>query len=74
MHTLDLIMFIVCAIVLWYGMHFISGGELTEEMGALVGYTIMVFFTIVYIILFAFWPDWNWSDFNFNTIKTWFKW
>lgn len=75
MHFLDLIMYFVCALVLWKILELISGRQFTEELGGgLIGTPIMVLFTIIYVILFAFKPDWNWSEFNYAALKTWFKW
>lgn len=77
MHFLDLIMWFVCVQILWWILGAISGGDLTEEIGSLVGFFILAIFTVVYIILFAFYPDWNWSDFNYTSwpnLKNFFKW
>jgi len=66
--------FVTCGI-LWGFMALISGRQLTEELGAgLIGIPVMLLYTIFYIIAFAFWPDWNWSDFDYQAIRAWFKW
>lgn len=62
MHILDFIMYIVLAIALWYILDLISDSEYTEEMGCLIGGGIELIFTIIYIVLFCFSPDLNWSD------------
>ena len=73
MHILDLIMYFVCGWLLWQTLRIISGGDFTEEIGSLVGYMAMIIFTIVYIILFCFYPDWNWSDLSWAEVKSWFN-
>lgn len=42
-----------------------------EEAFTMIGY---IPYTIIYIILFAIWPDWNWSDFDYHAMKAWFQW
>jgi len=75
MHFLDLIMYFVTCGILWGILALISGGEFTEEMGgALIGMPIWFLYTIFYIVAFAFWPDWNWADFDYNAMWAWFKW
>lgn len=74
MHFLDLIMYFVCVFLLWKTLAIISDRQLTEEIGSLVGVMIVVIFTIAYIIAFAFWPDWNWIDFDWSVPRNWFKW
>lgn len=66
MHILDLIMYFVTVSLLWKLIGLVTGGEWTEEIGGLVGMMICVVYTILYIIAFAFWPDWNWSDFSLS--------
>lgn len=58
-HLLDLIIFILLVFVIWYK---IFPNNFTEELGALIGIFIMFVFTIIYIILFGFYPNWNWYD------------
>lgn len=76
MHFLDLIMYFVCVFILWGILALISGGEYTNELGGLIGMLVVIIFTVIYIILFAIAPDWNWVDFNFNfsSIQHFFKW
>jgi hypothetical protein len=62
MHTLDLIMYFLIAMVIWNLIALLSGGEWTEEAGGLIGMTILIVYTIVYVIVFCFYPDWNWID------------
>lgn len=70
MHLLDLLMYFVCLGVIYCILYLISGGDYTEEMGgALVWAPIAAIFTIIYIILFAFAPDWNWCDFDYTFFK-----
>ena len=75
MHLLDLIMYFVTCGILWGIMAAISGKQLTEELGgALVGMPVMFIYTVLYIIAFAFWPDWNWADIDLAAVKLWFRW
>ena len=68
-HFLDFIMYIVLVGVIWKALEVISGGELTEELGGIVGLIIILVFTIIYVILFVF-CDYNWVDiFNESWIK-----
>lgn len=69
MHFLDLIMYFVCAGLLWWILGIISGGDLTEEIGSIVGMFIMLIFTVTYIVLFALVPDWNWVDFDYQDTR-----
>lgn len=62
MHLLDLIMYFVLVVLLWWILDKVSGSQWTEELGSLLGGFIVIIFTIAYIILFCFWPDWNWVD------------
>lgn len=62
MHLLDFFMYFPCLALLWKFMDLLSGGQITEELGALVGVFVCILFTIGYIIAFAFYPDWNWID------------
>jgi hypothetical protein len=66
MHALDFIMYIVLAVLLWLAIDKLTDGEYTHELGTLGGILIEIVFTIVYIILFAFYPDWNWVDIGIN--------
>lgn len=76
MHILDLIMYFVTAGLLWFLIDIMSGGDFTQELGALknnvtrlkedhirglVGVLAMIVYTIVYIIMFVF-VDYNWID------------
>jgi hypothetical protein len=47
--------------VYWYLLDKISNGELTNELGGLVGLLGVIIITIVYIILFGF-MDWDWIN------------
>lgn len=70
MHLLDLLMYFVCVALFWNTLAWISDGELTEEIGGLIGIFLVIILTIVYIWLFAWGPnDWNWIDI-FNGTKT----
>ena len=63
MHILDLIMYFVGVYIIWLILYAISDGDYTEEIGgALIGIPILFVYTVLYIILFAFAPDWNWSE------------
>lgn len=78
MHFLDLIMYVVVGIIIWYTMAWLSGGDLTEEIGGLIGMMIMIVYTIIYCVLFIFFYDWvdifeaiiTWSP----TMQNIFKW
>lgn len=61
MHILDLIMYFVTAVLLWFLMDKIGGGDYTQELGGVIGATIMVIYTIVYIVLFVI-GSYNWID------------
>ena len=70
---LDWVMYLVLSLILWYK---IIPEDYKEELGVLMGWTIMIFFTIAYAIIFYFlsWQDDIFPIFlNFNDwIK--FKW
>jgi len=77
MHILDFLMYWVLLAIIWGGLHFFSGGNLTEELGGLVGLRIVYIFTIIYIVIFCVFPDLNWIDifrgtYNVN-FSEWFK-
>lgn len=61
MHILDLIMYIVLAILLWWVIDKVSGGEFTNELGTLGGIFLEFIFLIVYIIIFAVFDN-DWVD------------
>jgi hypothetical protein len=61
MHILDLIMYFVTAGLLWFIMDIIGGGDYTKELGSVIGATIMVIYTMVYIVLFVI-GSYNWID------------
>jgi hypothetical protein len=69
-HVLDLVMYAVIGYIIFRML----GDEFTQEIGALVGMMVMVVYTIIYVILFAF-CDYNWIEIfqntqaNFPTIK-----
>ncbi len=69
MHILDLIMYIVLAIILWFTLN----DEYTHELGTFIGICIMFIYTIIYMILFV-WIDYNWSDINIGYFKFDIKW
>ena len=62
MHILDFIMYFVLVIILWMLMDEIWDGEITKELGGMIGVGVIFVFTIIYIFLFAVVPDWNWID------------
>ena len=71
MHVLDLIMLPVTMQILWWVLRIISGGDLTEEMGVLIGWMIEVIWIIIYCILFFF-VDYNWIDiYNWIGVGGW---
>lgn len=67
-HILDLIMYIFFLIVLWGLIDIVFDGEYTTEYGSIVGCAILLIFSIIYILLFAVYPDFNWVDI-FTSIK-----
>jgi len=60
-HILDFLMWFVVIGVYWYLLDKISNGELTNELGGLVGLLGVIIITIVYIILFGF-MGWDWIN------------
>jgi len=74
MHLLDLLMYFALVLLIWFILDKLSGGELTNELGGLVGLTIVIVFTIIYIVLFCFWPDWNWIDIFHGKINIGITW
>lgn len=62
MHVLDFLMWIVLSIALWFIIDKLSDGEFTHELGAIGGCFIIIAFSILYLIVFAFYPNWNWVD------------
>lgn len=62
MHLLDFFFYPFLVMILWFLIDKFSGGELTQELGSLGGILIVIIFTILYIVLFAIYPDWNWID------------
>lgn len=68
MHLLDLIMYFFIGGLLWRFVDYLSDGEWTNELGTLIGLSIFIVYSIVYIVLFAFWPDLNWVDFTLPKI------
>lgn len=76
MHTLDFIMWFLCIIFLCSIMDVLCISKITHKIDGFIGYIILIVFTVIYIILFAVYPDYNWFDFNINfaSIWAWFKW
>ena len=72
LHILDFIMYIVLVIAIWKILEVVSGGELTEELGGLVGLFITIVFTIIYIIMFVF-CGWDWTDIFSGNYESWLK-
>jgi len=73
MHVLDFFMYFPCLVIFWYLLKWGSNGEFTEEIGALVGWFLCFLFTIIYIIVFVIYPDWNWIDIFTTTPHITFK-
>jgi hypothetical protein len=67
MHILDLIIYLISIPILWKIIDVMSDGEFVEELGTLVGYFIVIIYTIIYVILF-YWVDYNWIDI-FHSIR-----
>lgn len=72
LHFLDLIMYIVLVIILWYILEKISGGEFTHELGGLIGMAVTIVFTIIYVIIFVF-CDYDWIDIFNGNYESWLK-
>lgn len=68
MHILDLIMYIVLAILLWWIIDKVSDGEFTHELGTLGGIFFEFIFLIVYIIVFGVFDN-DWVDI-FGSLKS----
>ena len=43
-------------------------GEYTQELGGLIGLSVILVFTIIYIVIFGVYDN-NWSDIHFSTFK-----
>lgn len=71
MHILDLIVYLISIPILWKIIDVMSNGEFVEELGTLVGYLIVIAYTIIYVILFV-WVDYNWIDI-FSSSQEWFR-
>ena len=54
-HALDWILYFVILRILW----FLLPEDATEELGALIGFAIVIVYTIIYCVIFYFY---NWSD------------
>jgi len=67
MHILDFIIWIITCGILWKIMEVLSNGEFTEEIGGLIGLTVLIVYTLIYVILFVF-IDFNWIDI-FHSMK-----
>ena len=83
MHFLDLIMYFVTVVLLWFLIDKVTDGVGTHdisipghEIRTPGGIFIIIFYTLVYILIFAIAPDWNWVDFDFrfSVQKDFFKW
>lgn len=72
LHILDFIMYLALTGILWKGLEVISNGELTEELGGVVGMIIMLVFTIVYVLVFVF-CDYDWIDIFNGQYESWIK-
>jgi hypothetical protein len=67
MHILDLILYIILAILLWWTIDKLSYGEWTNELGTLIGLFVEFIFLVVYIIVFGVFDN-NWVDI-FSSLK-----
>ena len=72
LHILDLIMYFAFSGLLWKGLEVVSNGELTEELGGVVGLMIMIVFTIIYVTVFVF-CDYDWIDIFNGQYESWIK-
>jgi hypothetical protein len=53
-HILDIVFWFVSVGIIWWLLDYFSNGEYTNELGGLIGLTIIIIYTIIYIILFGF--------------------
>lgn len=69
-HFLDFVMYLVFLLIIL----FLLGKEYTEELGGLVGFFVIIIYTIIYIVFFMI-LDFNWIDIfkkiSFNLNFTW---
>lgn len=75
-HILDLIMWFATCGFIWFLLDVLFKGELTEELGGIIGIGILFVYTLIYIIIFV-WPvDLNWVDIFHGdySIPKWIKW
>lgn len=72
LHILDFIIYLVLTVLLWKGLEVISKGELTEELGGLVGLAVILAFTVIYVFIFVFY-DYNWIDIFNGQYESWIK-
>lgn len=73
LHLLDFVMYFVVVGIYWFILDKVSNGELTNELGGLVGMIGALVITIIYVILFAF-MGWDWSDIFSGTYpESWLK-
>ena len=61
-HLLDFVFWIILLLMTWGIFIWISDGETSEGLGALLIYTILIFLSIVYFIIFGL-IDYNIIDF-----------
>lgn len=65
MHILDIIIYFISVPLIWLLLGVLSKGELTEELGGVIGTIIIAVYTIIYVIIFGVF-DVNWSDLQFT--------
>lgn len=65
MHILDIIIYFISVPLIWLLLGVLSKGELTEELGGVIGTIIIAVYTIIYVIIFGVF-DVNWSDIHFT--------
>ena len=60
-HLVDLIMYFILLVLLWHLIDKLSNSEYTEELGVLIGLVIVLIYTAIYIVIFAYFDN-NWVD------------
>jgi hypothetical protein len=51
-------MYLIIGIIIWVCLP----NDFKEELGCLIGMTIMLCYSVLYLVLFAITPNWDWVD------------
>jgi len=68
MHVLDLLIWVLSLPLIWPIIGKLSQGNFTEELGGLIGISIVLVYTIIYLIIFSVFDN-NWSDLNLTWLS-----